>query len=181
MSRILEEIGDWLKIRIINQENGIIFDDTDLSSFDQIQNFIEANDHRFKTPVIYYNALAEESAAELLGTLHEELISKLSIHQLQSDLSLPEAIAMAGLKMIIFDQSYLYPQETIEELLTFLAEQQVKIILVGAEAKMNEEFLAVHPAITTWQRLVVNSFNNLEITHNNIVVVEQCNHLSSTC
>jgi hypothetical protein len=180
MSKIYETIGTWLEKRLINQEHGIILDDVDFTSFDLIQDFIEANDHSFKTPVIYYNAFAEESAVEFFRTLQDELMSKLGINKLKSDLTLAEAIAIAGLKMIVFDQSYLYPRETIQELLTFLTEQQVTVILVGMEVRMNEELILSHPAISLWHRLVVNTANNLEIT-TNIAIVEHFNHLSMSC
>jgi hypothetical protein len=180
MNRVSGKIGDWLENRLINQEHGIILDDADLSSFDPIQDFIEANDHLLKTPIIYYNAVAEERAAEFFRTLQEELISKLGSHKLKLDLTLTEAIAMAGLKMIILDQSYLHPEKTIHELLTFSLEQQVVLILVGAEGKMNSSPIVSHPAISRWHRLVVDTVNHLEMT-NNIVIVESCNHLSMTC
>ncbi|MGL5833488.1 MAG: hypothetical protein ACRC1Z_09685 [Waterburya sp.] len=180
MRRVSEKIGDWLENRLINREHGIILDDADLSSFDLIQDFIEANDHSFKTPVIYYNAFAEESAAEFLRTLQEELTSKLGSHKLKPDLTLAEAIANAGLKMVILDQSYLHSKETIQELLKFLTEQQVALILVGAEDSMKSSFIVSHPIISSWHRLVVNTLNDLEIT-NNVVIVEQYNHLSITC
>ncbi|MFM2314359.1 MAG: hypothetical protein RLZZ04_3635 [Cyanobacteriota bacterium] len=180
MRRVSKKIGDWLENRLINQEHGIILDDADLSSFDLIQDFIEANDHCFKTTVIYYNAFATESAAEFSHTLQEELTSKLGSHKLKLNLTLAEAIANAGLKMIIIDQSYLHPWETTGEILRFLTEQQVALILVGAEVQMNSSLIMSHPATSSWHRLVVNTVNNLEIT-NNIVIVEQCNYLSITC
>jgi hypothetical protein len=180
MKRVSEKIGDWLENRLINREHGIILDNADLSSFDLIQDFIEANDHCFKTPVIYYKAFAAESAAEFLRTLQEELTSKLGSHKLKSDLTLAEAIANAGLKMIIVDQSYLYSQETIQEIMKFLTEQQVALILVGAEVKINSSSIVSHPATNSWHRLVVNRMSNLAIT-SNIVILEQCCHLSMTC
>lgn len=171
MRRVSEKIGNWLEIRLINQEHGIILDDADLSSFNPIQDFIEANDHFFKTPVIYYNAFAEESAAEFLRTLQAELTSKLGSHKRKSDLTLAEAIAMAGLKMIIIDQSYFHPEETIQELLKFLTEQQVAVILVGAKGKMNSSPIVSHPVISQWDNLVVNELHIASLEqHNNLFI-----------
>jgi hypothetical protein len=180
MSRTSKKIDDWLENRLINQEHGIILDDADLNSFEPIQDFIEANDHFFKTPVIYYNAIADESAAEFLRTLQDELVSRLGTHRLKSDLTLVEAIANAGLKMIIIDQSYLHPEETIRQLLKIFTELPLALILVGAEDKMNSSSIMVHPATSSWHRLVVNTLNNLEITVNT-VDVEQYNHLPINC
>jgi hypothetical protein len=45
---------NWLKNKLINRENGLVFDDLDFSSLDIIQSFLEANDNSLKTPAIYY-------------------------------------------------------------------------------------------------------------------------------
>jgi hypothetical protein len=147
MNRVSEKVGNWLETKLVNQEHGIILDDADLSSFDFIQDFLEAKDHLFKTTVIYYDAFAEESAAEFLNTLQEELSSKLGSHKLKSDLTLPEIIANSGLKMIIIDQSYLHPWETTNQLLRFLTELHVALILVGSADNMNSSKILSRPGI----------------------------------
>jgi hypothetical protein len=175
MNRVSEKVGNWLETKLVNQEHGIILDDADLSSFNLIQDFLEASDHLFKTTVIYYNAFAEENAAEFLNTLQEELSSKLGSHKLKSDLTLPEVIANAGLKMMIIDQSYLHPWETTDELFRFATELHVALILVGSADKMNCSQILSHPEIAQWDRLVVNEIN-LDI--NIVSQVKQPNHLS---
>jgi hypothetical protein len=173
MRRVSERIDNWLENNLINQEHGIILDDADLSSFDLIQDFLEANDHLFKTTVIYYNAFAKESSAEFLNTLQEELSSKLGSHKLKSDLTLPEVIANAGLKMVIIDQSYLHPRETTDQLLRFLTEQHIALILVGSADNMNCSEILSHPEIAQWDCLVVNEMNIV-----NLIPIKQPNHLS---
>lgn len=173
MKRVFEKVGNWLETKLVNQEHGIILDDADLSSFNFIQDFLEANDHLFKTTVIYYNAFAEESVAEFLITLQEELSSKLGSHKLKSDLTLPEIIANAGLKMIIIDQSYLHPRETTDELLKFLTELHVALILVGSADNMNSSKILSRPGIAQWDRLVINELKTVNLNQ-----IKQPNSLS---
>jgi hypothetical protein len=178
MGRVSEKVGNWLETKLANQEHGIILDHADLSSFNFIQDFLEAKDHLFKTTVIYYNAFAEEGVAEFLNTLQEELSSKLGSHKLKSDLTLPEVIANAGLKMMIIDQSYLHPWETTDELFRLLTDLHVALILVGSAAKMHGSKILSHPEIAQWDRLVVNEIN-MDLDDLDIVnQISQPNHLS---
>ena len=103
-------ISNWLKNKLRDRENGIIFDSHDLNSFGLIQEFIEDHDCQFKTPVIYYQAFPEESAVDFLDTLGAELTSKLTKGGANPKQSLPKTIKDAELKMIVIDKCHLHPK-----------------------------------------------------------------------
>lgn len=144
---------NWLKTKLINGENGIIFDD-DSSNFDLIQNFIESADHNLKTPVVYYQAFPEESATQFLDTLSKELVSKLGIPELNSSQSLFKIIEVAALKMVIIDKSQLHPIDTLQNLLDFFACCDVALILVGSRSKMETSQILSHPAVAHWDQFL---------------------------
>ncbi len=154
--------ANWLQKKLVNHENGIIFDDASDSCFDIIQNFIEANDHSFQTPIIYYEAFPEENAAELIATLQEELTAKLGSPKLYLSKSLSEIVAVVGLKMVIIDkshlldQNHLHPINTLEDLLEQFATCHVSLLLVGSYDKMKMTQLLEHPTISQWEKFVVN-------------------------
>jgi len=148
---------NWLQKKLINHEHGIVFDDANFSSFALIQNFIEANDHPFQTPAIYYEAFPEESAAELIATLKEELTAKLGNPKLHLNKSLSDIVATVGLQMIIIDRSHLHPIDTLEDLLEQFMSCNVCLILVACYSKINIAQLLSHPAISQWEMFVVNN------------------------
>lgn len=147
---------DWLKNKLINRENGLVFDDLDSSSFDIIQSFLEANDHPWKTPAIYYQAFPGESSAEFLSILREELTAKLGNLEFKSGRSLSEIIDTSGLKLIIIDKSYLHPLNTLDELLRQFADCNVGLILVGTHSQMKIAKIIDHPTVSQWSRLAIN-------------------------
>lgn len=156
MSRVSERISSWLEDKLNNSENGIILDDPQSNSFEILQNFLEANDHLFQTPAIYYSAFAEESTAEFMSILEEELRAKLGGCRTKSCLTLPEIIKTAGLRLVIIDQSYLHPFGTTYELSKWLSKYHVGLVLVGSQPEMKESRIINHPAFCNWERLVVN-------------------------
>lgn len=147
---------NWLQNKLINQENGIILGDADFSCFDIIQNFIEANDHPFQTPVIYYEAFPEESAAELIATLREEITAKLGTPKLYRNKSLSEIVVAGELKMVIIDRSHLYSLKTVEDFLEQFEPCGVCLLLVGSYSQMKMSQLLDHPNISQWSRFIVN-------------------------
>lgn len=147
---------NWLQNKLINQENGIIFDDDGCSCFDIIQSFIEANDHPFQTPVIYYEAFPEESAVELIATLREEITAKLGTPKLYINKSLSEIVVTVGLKMVIIDRSHLHPLNTLEDILEQFQACNVCLLLVASYSQMKMAQLLNHPTISQWERFIVN-------------------------
>ncbi len=147
---------NWLKNKLINRKNGLVFDDLDSSSFDIIQSFLEANDHPLKTPAIYYQAFPGESTAEFLSILSEELTAKLGNLEFKSGRSLSEIIDAAGLKLIIIDRSYLHPLNTLDELLRQFADCNVGLILVGTYSQMKIAKIISHPTVSQWSKLAIN-------------------------
>jgi hypothetical protein len=143
---------NWLKTKLIKQENGILLNDNCSCCFEAIQNFIASVDHPLKTPAIYYEAFPEESAAQFLNTLNEELASKLGYPQLESNQSLCKTIEMAALKMVIIDQSYLHPLDTLEKIINFLASCHVCLILVGCREKLEIAQILTNPLIFQWEQ-----------------------------
>lgn len=148
---------NWLQNKLINHKNGVIFDDAVLSCFALIQDFLEANDHRFKTPAIYYQAFPEESAAEFIETLREEITSKLGTSDIYRHKSLSEIVADTGLKMVIIDRSHLHPEDTLNSILEQLTSCDVRLILIGCYHKMKIAQILSHPLITQWDKFTVNN------------------------
>lgn len=148
---------NWLQNKLINHEHGIIFDNGDFSCFNLIQDFIEAHDHRFKTPAIYYQAFPEESAIEFIDTLREEVTAKLGTSEIYRDKSLSEIAIEAGLKMVIIDQCHLHPQDTLDSLLEKLSHCNVRLILVGVQHKMAVAQILSHPIISQWDQFTVDN------------------------
>ena len=148
---------NWLQNKLINHESGIIFDNPDCSCFNFIQDFVESNHHSFKTPVIYYEAFPDEKAEELIDTLREEITAKLGNPQLYLHKPLSEVVAAAELKMVIIDQSYLYPLNTLEDLLEQLISCNVCLLLVGSDNKMRNSGILSHPIISQWERFIVDN------------------------
>lgn len=146
-------IFNWLKSKLIHQENGIIFNSCDLDLFDLIQDFLEDCDGQFKTPAIYYQAFPEESAVEFLDTLGEELSSKLGNRELASQQSLLSIIQDAELKVILIDNCHLHPQDTLQNLLDFFTVCKVAVILIGDREKMTISQILNHPKIAEWDKL----------------------------
>ena len=148
-------IQNWLKNKLIERNNGIIFDTNDLDSFSIIQDFIEDYDRQFKTPIIYYQAFPEESAIEFLNTLREELASKLHKPNSDSEQSLLDIIKSAELKMIAIDQCHLHPQDTMQNLIDFFSTCGVAVILVGCREKMEIAQILTNPEVANWERFEV--------------------------
>ncbi|MGD1921773.1 MAG: AAA family ATPase [Pleurocapsa sp.] len=146
-------ILNWLKNKLIEGENGIIFNDGDSNSFSVIQDFIESCDRNFKTPVIYYQAFPEENAVEFLNTLGEELASKLGNRQLSSQQSLFSTIQDAELKMILIDDCHLHPQDTLQNLIDFFSACKVAVILIGCQNKMAIAQILNTTRDLNWDRL----------------------------
>lgn len=146
-------ILDWLNNKLTNGENGIIFDNHDHHSFDLIHDFLEHYDCVFKTPAIYYQAFPEESAAEFLNTLKEELASKLGSHELNSQKSLTSVIKNAELQMVIIDDCHLHPQDTLQNLIDFFSLCEIALILVGEQNKMAIAQVLNNPKVYSWDRL----------------------------
>lgn len=148
---------NWLQNKLINRENSIIFDHSGFRCFNLIQNFVEANDHPFKTPAIYYKAFPQESAAEFTQTLLREIAAKLYDPTLHSRKSLPEIVAAAQLKMVIIDQSHLYPLDTLDDLLENFAKCNVCLLLIGTYHQLKIAQILSHPVVSQWPKLTVNS------------------------
>ena len=148
-------IQNWLKNKLIERDNGIIFDSHDSNSFDIIQDFIEDYDCRFKTPIIYYQAFPEESAIEFLNTLREELVSKLHKHNSDSQQSLLNVIRDAQLNTIIIDRCHLHPQDTMQNLIDFFSICGIGLILVGYREKMAISQILSNPKVANWDRFEV--------------------------
>lgn len=147
---------NWLQNKLIKHENGIVFDDANFSCFEVIQEFVETNTCRFKTPIIYYQAFPEESAAEFIETLRAEITAKLGTAEGYLDQPLEKIVADTGLKMVIIDRSHLHPQDTLNSLLEQLANCNVRLILVGSYKKMKVARILNHPLISLWDRFAIN-------------------------
>lgn len=139
MSKPLKKIGDWLQQKLANLENGTLIEERDFYNFEAVQDFIEANDLARKTPVIYYQAFPEESAAEFLSILEEELRSKLNNHRQYANCSLAEIVVAAELKMVIIDRSYLHPQTTTRELITWFNRHNICVISISLRSQTERE------------------------------------------
>ena len=150
------DINSWLNTKFDNHENGIFLDNSDLESFEPIQDFLETKEQTVKTPVIYYQAIADENLEEFISTLEDELRSKLGCYRSQSCPTTAEAIAAAGLKTIIIDRSHLCAGEMINGLWKWLAEYQVGLILVVSQAKIQESPILSHPVISHWERFTAS-------------------------
>ena len=148
---------NWLQNKLVNHENGIFFDDPSCSCFNFIQDFLEANDHFVKTPVIYYEAFPNETAGELIDTLREEITAKLGNPDLYLRKSLSEIVAAVELKMLIIDKSYHYSLSTLDDLLKQLIPCNVCLLLVGSYDKMQNNQILSHPIISQWERFVVDN------------------------
>ncbi|MEM7594827.1 MAG: hypothetical protein AAF383_25570 [Cyanobacteria bacterium P01_A01_bin.83] len=148
---------NWLQNRLISHKNGVIFDDESYRCFNLLQDFIEANDHHFKTPVIYYQAFPEESAAEFIATLREEVTAKLGKPETYLNKSLLEIITDVGLKMVIIDQCHLHPLDTLDSLLKQLQSCNVCLVLVGAYQKMELSQILSHPCVALWEQFTVDN------------------------
>ena len=148
-------ILNWLTNKLIHGENGIIFDCERADSFSVIQDFIESCDRCFKTPAIYYQAFPEESAAEFLNTLGEELISKLGNPKLDSEQSLSKTIQEAELKMVVIDKCHLHPQDTLQSLFNFFSNCDVAVVLVGSRQKMAIAQILSNPLVFHWDTLEI--------------------------
>lgn len=146
---------NWLKTKLIKRDNAILIDDPCTCSFEAIQNFIASVDHPLKTPVIYYEAFPEESAAEFFKTLSEELASKLGSPELNSHQPLEQIIKVAALKMVIIDQSYLHPLDTLENIIDFFTSCYVCLILVGSSEKLKIAQILSHPVVSQWEQFTV--------------------------
>jgi hypothetical protein len=146
---------NWLNNKLINQDNGIIFDCHDSNSFYVIQDFIEACDRQFTTPAIYYQAFPEESAVDFLNILGAELASKLGKPELSSQQSLLNIIEQAELKIIVIDDCHLHPQDTLQDLLDFFAVCKVAVILVGCRHKMAIAQVLHNSTVVHWDTLEV--------------------------
>ncbi len=150
-------ILSWLKTKLIHCENGVIIKSTCSCSFEGIQSFIKSINHSFKTPAIYYQAFPEESTDQFqfLDTLREELASKLGNIEFKSNQSLLNIVKAAALKMVIIDQSYLHPLNTINHLLDFFGYCNVSLILVSSGNKLEIAQVLSHPAISQWEQFTV--------------------------
>ncbi len=146
---------NWLKTKLIKRENAILLDDHCSCSFEVIQNFIASVDQPLKTPVIYYKAFPEESAVQFFKTLSEELASKLGFPELNSHQSLCQIIEVAALKMVIIDQSYLHPLDTLENIIDFFGSCYVCLILVGSHEKLKIAQILSHPVVSQWEQFTV--------------------------
>ena len=150
-----QKVNSWLNRMFDSRANGIITDSKDLNSFDAIQDFLEAKEHPSLTSAIYYQAFANEDLDELLLTLEEELMLKLGSVASRSCSSTAELIALAGLKMVIFDRSYFFSQTVLDGLYQWLKEHRVNLILVASQTEIYDSEIFNHPTIAQWEQ-----FNN---------------------
>ena len=147
MDRSSRSIREWLEARFINNQNGIIIEQTEYDSFNLIHDFLEEKDHSHKTHAIYYDAFDGESAAEFLSILAEELSSKLGQYKSGSESNPSVAIAQSELRMVIIDQCYFHAPEITNDLLTWFNRHNVCLILVGAESKIKSSQFMNHPGL----------------------------------
>ena len=162
----LSAINEWLENRFTQNQNGIIIDCENNTSFHAIHDFLETKDRTFKTPAIYYSAFADDNPAEFIGILIEELSSKLG-WQSKSCSTLSEIVVMSELQMVIMDRCYLHSSETTEGILTWLNQHGVCLILVGSQAEMNRARF--------WQRSSIADLPKLTIdTHRHDVLPISC-------
>ena len=145
--------SNWLKNKLIHQDNGIIFDTDYSDCFNVVQDFLENYDCKFKTHAIYYQAFPEESALDFLNTLGEELGSKLSRSESNTERSLLEIIQDSELKLILIDNCHLHPQNTLQNLINFFSVCQVGIILIGHDDKMAIAQILDNPMIYQWDSI----------------------------
>lgn len=145
----------WLQNKLHKREHGIVFNHVGFSCFNLIQDFVEANDHRFKTPAIYYEAIPQESATEFIATLKEEIIAKVGHPYLNLDTPLSEIVANTGLKMVIIDRSHLHSLRTLNELLESFVACNVCLLLVGSHRKLKIAQFLSHPEVSQWSRLTI--------------------------
>lgn len=155
VSRINNLTFNWLKKKLDNHENGIIFEDTNMVAFDAIQNFIESVDYASKTPVIYFEAFPEESSAKFFATLYYELVSKHIELKNDEEQSLVEVIKAASLKMIIIDKIHLQPIDTLNSMIDFFNCCDVTMILISTKKKTQISGLIDHPHIAKWGKLSI--------------------------
>ena len=143
---------NWLEAKMVNGNCGILLECPNINSFDIIQDFIESYECDFQTPVIYYQAFAEESALQFMDTLGEELAAKLGNPQLKKAKSFLDIIEDSGLKMIIIDDCHLHPQATLDQLLKVFADCNVAVILVGKQENIAPSQILDRPTIRHWDR-----------------------------
>ena len=143
---------NWLETKLISGDDGIIFDNCNRNSFEEIQEFIASKDCQFQTPIIYYQAFPEESSIQFLDTLQNELTSKLGTLRASSPKSLSTTIEDAGLKMIVIDDCHLHPEDTLQNLLDFFSSCNVAVILVGCKQKMTISQILNNPIVRQWEQ-----------------------------
>ena len=129
-------INNWLNTKLDNRDSGIIFAELPSDYFTIVQDFLAAKDCPRETHAIYYEAFPEESAAEFFETLCQELIAKFGSTKFDNFSNLPEIIATVGLEMVIIDNSYLHPLDTLEQIVKQLISCKVAVILIGSRSKM---------------------------------------------
>ena len=152
MSDTSQAAYNWLNKTFESRENGIFVDSKELASFEAIQNFIAAHDCPKKTPVIYYQAFADEDLNEFLETLEEELRLKLGYGASESCVTMSEVIKCAELQAVAIDRSHLYSAEMLERLSQWLASNQISLILIISQAELDDSAIVKHPVISQWER-----------------------------
>ena len=152
----LSAIDEWLEDRFTRNQNGIIIDGEDNTSFHAIHDFLETKERTFETPAIYYSAFADDNPAEFISILVEELSSKLGWYKSKCS-TLSEIVAMSELQMVIIDRCYLHSLKTTEKLLTWLNQHGVCLILVGSQAEMNRALFLQRSSIADLPKLALDT------------------------
>lgn len=153
----LSTVDRWLEDRLTKNQNGIICDGEDKTSFHAIHDFLETKERTFKTPAIYYTAFADDNPAEFISVLVEELNSKLGWHNSKSCSTRSETIVMSELQMVIIDRCYLHSPETTEGLLNWLNQHGVCLILVGSQAEINRDRFLQRSSIADLPKLAIDT------------------------
>ena len=146
---------DWLQNKLNYRENGVLTFPKDSDAFDNVQRFIEVNDHFFKTPVIYYQAFSQENAVNFFDVCGQELHSKLGIKMKNPNQSLKAIIDAASLQMVIIDRYYLHSVDTINTLLNFFSRCNVALILISSHDTLKQVSIVNHSIISQWEKFTV--------------------------
>ncbi|MEL6910495.1 MAG: AAA family ATPase [Cyanobacteria bacterium J06629_2] len=147
MSRVSKSVVEWLEARFTNNQNGIITEQVKYGCFRTIHDFLDMKEHDYQTPAIYYDAFADDSSAEFISVLAEELSCKLGSQKSKPILSLSEAIIEAGLKMVIIDKCHLHKPEITDEILTWLNQYNVCVTFVGVKSEIERTQFMDRPSL----------------------------------
>ena len=154
-----ERTLDWLNDKFTQRKNGIIFEEKCGYSFDIVHSFVESVDATFKTPAIYYQAFAQESAIHFFDTLREELTGKLGEHKIGNNQSLANIIQLARLEMLIIDKVHLHPCNTSTKIVDFFTSCNVCLIFICSLQQTEIIKIFNHPQISQWNKFYMSRQN----------------------